>query len=188
MAAKDGIENEVKFRIGDTRPVEEKLRSAGAKLIESGLERNIRYGNDFLRKSKDLLRLRSYGGSAVVTHKRKLASVKEYKVREETEITVSSFESARKILEAIGFEKAWIYEKKRQVWVLDGVEVLIDELPLIGNFVEIEGSNEEIERTAGKLGFDMKGARTTSYTEEYTEWRKANHLPKEDLVFPENKK
>ena len=86
-------------------------------------------------------------------------------------------------MERLGYRKSWIYEKKRQVWVLDGVEVLIDELPLIGNFIEIEGSEKEIAAAAKKLGFDMKNALTVNYMEEYNEWRKANGLPKEDLVF-----
>lgn len=184
MTALDGLEIEVKFRIGETEPYEERLTKLGAKLIESGLERNIKFRGNGIEKRKELLRLRTYGGKCLITHKRKPKKApKHLKVREETEILVDSCENAMKILEYLGYEKSWIYEKKRQVWVLDGVEVLIDELPLIGNFIEIEGSEEEIISTAKKLGFSMKDASTTNYGEEYKKWRKKRNLPKEDIVF-----
>ena len=184
MTAKDGLETEVKFRIGRAGPYEEKLRKLGAKLIESGLERNIKYKGNGLEKTKDLLRLRTFGGKCIITHKSRPKNAPNHlKVREETEIVADSCDNAKKILERLGYRKSWIYEKKRQVWVLDGVEVLIDELPLIGNFIEIEGSEKEIAAAAKKLGFDMKNALTVNYMEEYNEWRKANGLPKEDLVF-----
>ncbi len=186
MTAKDGLEIEVKFRIGDTKPYEEKLRNLGAKLIESGLERNIKYTGNGLEKSKDLLRLRTYCGSTIIAHKSKPKNTpKHLKVREETETNVDNFENMKKILERLGYEKAWIYEKKRQVWILDGVEVLIDELPLIGNFIEIEANEDEIISTAEKLGFDMKDASSTNYGELYKKWREARGLPKEDLIFKE---
>ncbi|MBN1896380.1 MAG: class IV adenylate cyclase [Candidatus Aenigmarchaeota archaeon] len=186
MTAKDGLEIEVKFRIGDTKPYEEKLEKLGAKFIESGLERNIKYKGNGLEKTKDLLRLRTYGGKIVLTHKRKPKNHNpDFKVQEETDVIVDISENAKKILERLGYEKSWIYEKRRQIWILDGVEVLIDELPLIGNFIEIEGSEEEIKSTAKKLGFYMKDASTKNYGEEYKIWRKSMGLPKEDLIFRE---
>lgn len=186
MTVKDGLEIEVKFRVGNTKPYGEKLQKLGAKLVESGLERNIKYKGNGLEKTKDLLRLRSYCGKSIITHKSKPKNApKGFKAREETEITVDSLQNAKKIIEGIGFEKSWIYEKNRQVWFLDGVEVLIDELPLIGNFIEIEGTEKEIEFTAKKLGFDMKDAITKNYEKLYKEYIKGNGLSEEDLVFKE---
>lgn len=186
MTVRDGLEIEVKFRVGNTKPYGEKLQKLGAKLVESGLEKNIKYKGNGLEKTKDLLRLRSYYGKSIITYKSKPKNApKGFKAREEIEVQVSNFENAKKILERLGYEKFWIYEKNRQVWVLDGVEVLIDELPLIGNFVEIEGSEEEIESTARKLGFDMKDAITKNYEKLYKEYIKENGLSEEDLVFKE---
>jgi adenylate cyclase class 2 len=48
-----------------------------------------------------------------------------------------------------------VYQKKRQVWRLGGCEVALDELPLLGTFVEIEGPNEKkIADVQKKLGLE----------------------------------
>ncbi len=188
MATRDGIETEVKFRIGDAGEMNRKLEALGAKLVRSGRESNIKYDRDGeLSRKKELLRLRSYAGECDITHKRKPANTpSDLKVRVETIVHVGSFDAARKLLEALGYRKAWVYEKDRHIWELSGVEVMVDVLPLIGNFVEIEGTREEIEKTASSLGLSMKHASVTTYSQEYEAYRRENNLPFQDLVFPED--
>jgi adenylate cyclase class IV len=36
-----------------------------------------------------------------------------------------------------------VFEKKRRIWQFGGCEVALDELPLLGSFVEIEGRDGE---------------------------------------------
>ncbi|MFH0956774.1 MAG: class IV adenylate cyclase [Candidatus Aenigmatarchaeota archaeon] len=189
MSTKGGIETEVKFRMGSAAEFSERLRKAGAKFVKTGFEMNIKYDrNGELEKKKELLRLRSYAGEADITHKRKAKSGRMgFKTREETVVMIESFDAGKKLLERLGYEKDWIYEKKQQVWVLGKIEVFLDELPLIGNFIEIEGEPEEIEKAARKLGLDMKDALTTTYADEYEAYRKKNKLPVEDLTFREGK-
>jgi adenylate cyclase class IV len=56
-------------------------------------------------------------------------------------------------LAAIGYKKSLAFQKKRRVWRLGGCEVALDELPLIGYFVEIEGPGEKkIAAVQKKLG------------------------------------
>jgi adenylate cyclase class 2 len=43
------------------------------------------------------------------------------------------------IIENLGFQKALIYEKRRQTWQFRAVEIVLDELPF-GQYMEIEGS------------------------------------------------
>jgi predicted adenylyl cyclase CyaB len=189
MSTKGGIETEVKFRIADAAEFSETLRRAGAKLLVTGLERNIKYDrNGELAKKKELLRLRSYADGADITHKRRPPSGPAgFKTREETVVMIESFEEGRKLLERLGYEKVWIYEKKRAVWELGPVEVMVDEMPLIGCFIEIEGEPGEIRKAAGKLGLDMKDASTTTYGQEYESFRKEKGLPRADLVFRKGK-
>jgi predicted adenylyl cyclase CyaB len=189
MSTKGGIEIEVKFRIADAGEFSERLRKAGAKLVKTGFEKNITYDrNGELKERKELLRLRDYAGEVDITHKRKVKSEhKDFKVREETVVNIESFDRGKKLLEMLGYEKAWIYEKKQKVFVLDGIEVFLDEMPLIGNFMEIEGEPGEIKRTAAKLGLDMKDALATSYADEYEAFRNKNGLPFGDLVFRKEK-
>jgi predicted adenylyl cyclase CyaB len=189
MSTKDGIETEVKFRIADAGGFSEKLRKAGAKLLVTGLERNIKYDrNGELSEKKELLRLRSYADGADITHKRRRPSGPiGFKTREETVVMIENFEAGRLLLERLGYEKVWIYEKKRAVWELGPVEVMVDELPLIGCFAEIEGEPEEIKKAARKLGLDMKDSTTTTYGQEYESFRKEKGLPRADLVFRKGK-
>jgi len=66
-----------------------------------------------------------------------------FKSRIEIEIEVSDFEVAAQLLNALGFKKALVFEKRRQVWQLSDSAVCLDELPLLGSFVEIEAPGEE---------------------------------------------
>jgi adenylate cyclase class 2 len=46
-----------------------------------------------------------------------------------------------------------VIEKKRRLWRLDRCEVALDQLPLLGNFVEIEGPDDEsITKVQNSLG------------------------------------
>jgi len=67
-----------------------------------------------------------------------------YKRREEIEFQVSDFDAAKKLLEAIGYYQALAFEKNRQLWLLSGCEVVLDTLPLLGKFIEIEGPDESV--------------------------------------------
>ena len=57
-----------------------------------------------------------------------------------------------------------IVDKKRRVWQLGDCEVALDELPLLGDFVEIEGPDEETIATVQKsLGLTDLPHITESY-------------------------
>ncbi|MDT7602444.1 MAG: adenylate cyclase, class 2, partial [Acidobacteriota bacterium] len=57
---------------------------------------------------------------------------------------------------------ALVYEKRRETWTLDGVEIVIDELPF-GWFAEIEGEREAILRAERKLGLENVLAEQRTY-------------------------
>jgi adenylate cyclase class IV len=44
----------------------------------------------------------------------------------------------------LGYEKVLVIEKKRRLWQLGGCSVALDQLPLLGTFVEIEGPDDKI--------------------------------------------
>ncbi len=66
-----------------------------------------------------------------------------FKSRPEMEIEVSDFAPAVELLAALGYEKTLVFEKRRQLWQLSDSAVCLDELPLLGNFIEIEASSEQ---------------------------------------------
>ena len=48
------------------------------------------------------------------------------------------------IFESLGYTKRITLEKTRAIWQLDGCFVCLDELPLLGYFIEVEGPDEEV--------------------------------------------
>jgi adenylate cyclase class 2 len=64
------------------------------------------------------------------------------KSREEIEFHVDDAEAAATLLAHLGYAEVIRYEKRREVWRLVDCEIAIDELPLLGWYVEIEGPDE----------------------------------------------
>jgi len=77
----------------------------------------------------------------------------QFKKRQEIEIEINDFDSAEKLLSALGYAKVLVFEKKRRTWQLGDCVVALDELPLLGDFVEIEGPNDkkigDVQRNLG---------------------------------------
>ncbi len=187
MDSEKTLEIEVKFRIDDPGKIIGKLEQLGAKKIDEGFERNIKFDDGSGRfKAGLLLRLRSYAGRADITYKKKLPSERFMK-REEVILNIDSFERGKKMLEAVGFKPYFRYEKKRQTWEYNDVGILVDTV-VIGNFIEIEGTEEKIAETAGRLGLDMKDAVPISYGELFAEHCRSKGMSLQDMVFREEEK
>lgn len=58
--------------------------------------------------------------------------------RTEHEVSVSSGETAGKLLEALGFRPAFTVEKVRREYALDGVTLCLDTVTGLGEFLELE--------------------------------------------------
>jgi adenylate cyclase class 2 len=64
------------------------------------------------------------------------------KSREELEFEVGSRDAAIELLGKLGYDRALEFEKRRETWRLEPCEVVLDELPGLGRFVEVEGPDE----------------------------------------------
>ena len=70
------------------------------------------------------------------------------KIRTEYETSVSSPQAVEGIIKSLGYEKTFEVVKKRRSYRLGGCKVELDELPMLGLFVEIEGDDvKELEKT-----------------------------------------
>lgn len=78
-----------------------------------------------------------------MTYKKSLKNDLKVKQHIEYETVVESSEEIENIIKALGFEMGMVYEKRRQTWYLQKVEICLDELPF-GLFMEIEGKISEI--------------------------------------------
>jgi len=88
------------------------------------------------------------------------------------------------VLQTLGCEVAFAYEKWREEWKFGGCHICLDQLPF-GDFVEIEGPPESIFAAARVLGLDSRHSSTENYHQLNREYRAAEGLPEDDnFVFP----
>jgi len=141
-------EIEAKLKVDSLRQVERKLDELGAEFLAEQLQTDYHFDdiNTTLTKTDRCLRLRRQiiGNNERFFLTYKGAKEKSnFKKRQEIEIEIKDADSARKLLSALGYEKVLVIEKKRQVWRLGDCEVALDQLPLLGDFVEVEGPDDD---------------------------------------------
>jgi adenylate cyclase class 2 len=145
------IEIEAKIKVDSLEPIAERLKEAGGK-FEGELSQRDTYFNDTkgsLTKSGSGLRLRrevSDDGEKTVMTFKGPKKKGPFKSRQEIEVGLGEdgFSGMVDLLGGIGFEQVLVFEKKRNLWLLDGCQVCLDEVPLLGNFVEVEGPDEHV--------------------------------------------
>lgn len=139
------IEVEKKFRLTAKQfaAVEERLKHLGGTYEGRRFETNILYSSEDLLREGAFVRLRKLDETTVLTFKKKLSVIGGIKSQLEFETEVTDFEEVSKIIEHLGLRLDVVYEKKRAVWRLDQVEIVLDELPF-GLFMEIEGTGDAI--------------------------------------------
>ncbi|MCB8946132.1 MAG: class IV adenylate cyclase [Ardenticatenaceae bacterium] len=182
----DNLEVEVKFLVDDLAQWRGRLLGVGAVLAKARVyERNVRLdtADDALLKKWQLLRVRQ--DTAVrVTFKAPgpAGVVSEVKVREELEMEVGDFDTAVLIFQRLGFAPVQVYEKYRETFRLDGVEVVLDEMPF-GNFMELEGSEAGIKTAVATLDLDWDKRLVTNYLAIMADLKAHYNLPFDDITF-----
>ncbi len=107
-------ETEIKILEIDRDKVEKRLRTLGARKVFDGEIHALYYDDPAgsIRKRKGTLRLRKEGPKAVLTYKSHVGD-RGAKIRDEKEVHVSDFGTARSILESLGFSP-WLEMKKHR--------------------------------------------------------------------------
>jgi adenylate cyclase class 2 len=182
------VETEIKFRVDDVANLTQRLEAASFRLqTPRAFESNVLYDTPGrqMRARTEILRIRSYAGRWTVTHKR-LPDVgpgeDTHKHRIETETDVADGAALEEIFLSLGLTPAFRYEKWRAEWTDGEGHCVVDETP-IGNYAELEGSAEWIDRTAARLGIDPAQYMTLSYGRLFDLWRQQHNSPAEDLTF-----
>jgi len=141
-------EIEAKLKVDSLQEIERKLAELGAEFLEEQLQTDYHFddADSQLTKTDRCLRLRrqmvANNESFFLTYKG-AGEKSNFKKRQEIEIEIRDADSARKLLSALGYEQVLVVEKKRQLWRLGDCEIALDQLPLLGDFVEIEGPDDE---------------------------------------------
>lgn len=141
-------EIEAKLKVESLPEIENKLRKLDAEFIAEQLQTDIHFDDldATLTHSDCCLRLRRQiiGGNTrcFLTYKG-AKQESNFKKRQEIEVEINDAESIEKLLSALGYEPKLSVEKKRRLWRLKECEVALDRLKLLGDFVEIEGPDDE---------------------------------------------
>lgn len=157
------IEVEKKFILPNDRreQVLENLKEYGAEYVGDDFEENTLYRGGILDEKRAVLRVRKIGDKTVLTYKQRIENVSDFKRQIEYETVVEKAKEIEKIIESLGFEKALIYEKRRQTWRFRAVEIVLDELPF-GQYMEIEGSMTAIAEA--EMLLDIENLETENET------------------------
>jgi len=177
-------ETEVKFYLRRLAEIKQRLRELGAHLIQSRVhETNLRFdtpGHHLSRQGR-VLRLR-LDNAARLTFKGDTQLHDGALDRTEIEISVGDFELARRLLEALGYEVVFLYEKLRTVYEIEGCLVMLDELPY-GSFLEIEGESQHLRPLAERIGLNWHASIPASYHALFERLSAVRKLPFRDLSF-----
>jgi len=120
-----------------------------------------------LQKESSFIRVREEGNKSTLTFKQ-FDAMTSIGGAKEIETMVGSFDEAIKIQQALGLVIKSVQESKRETWVLEDVEIVLDEWPWLEPYIEIEGPTEaEVKRTAMRLGLDWQTAIFGDATEAY---------------------
>ena len=157
-------------------------------LTAETMERNVLFdkpGGE-LRQRGELLRIRQYGDRWILTHKAPVESLanSNHKVRAETETEVEDGRPLAAIFERLGLAPMFVYEKLRTEWADNEGHVVVDVTP-IGDFAELEGSSEWIDRIASKLRISSANYMKASYGQLFQEWKLATGHPATNMTFAE---
>jgi adenylate cyclase class 2 len=149
------VESEVKLRIARADDARAALARIGAERVRPRhFEDNVLFDDavSSLLSGGRMLRVRRTDEGGVLTYKGPRTDREGVKTRPEVETTVADADAVQAVLQALGFRPVFRYQKYREAYRWDGVEIVVDETP-IGSFLEIEGEVAAIHEAAAALGY-----------------------------------
>lgn len=174
------IEVKFEFKIPSNKIIEKIISDLKMKRIVKTFQRTHRLDTPTqkLRKQGIFMRTREESkGSDTMTIKIKDLKKKrnKYFEREEYEIEIPNAKEMAEMLKIVGFSRERILEKFRVIFQKKNLIISVDKLPF-GNFIEIEGTSDKIEKAIKKLGLDNKYKITDAYWVLYDRYCKKNKI------------
>jgi predicted adenylyl cyclase CyaB len=152
------LEIELKLKVDSLQPTAQKLTQLGAKFQGDYLQTDAYYddSDDSLINSDRCLRIRRHKnhlGEAIELTYKGARENHRFKSRREIGLKVEKAEEMAELFGELGYKERLVIEKKRGLWDYHNCKVALDELPLLGYFVEIEGPDDDtIEQAQKELG------------------------------------
>jgi len=179
------LEIELKFYVSDFDSLRAGLTNLGAVLTgQPALEYNVRYETEDNRllKNKCLLRLRKDRQTTLTFKSPPPEKDDRFKVYRELEVSISDFETMDAILNALGFFRRQVYEKRRETWQLNHALLCLDAMPF-GSFLEIEGRPDTITRGIRDLGLAWEHRILANYLGMFETLKKKEGWTFSDVTF-----
>jgi adenylate cyclase class 2 len=187
---KMSTEIEAKIKVEDLSVVRRKLVAIGAQRKRKDLETNSFFDTPekTLQRADRGLRIRvaidESGTSRCTVTMKGPALAGEFKNREETEFSADDPPAVRKLFENLGYQLTLSFEKRRESWRLGGCEVDLDELPYLGNYVEIEGPGEkDVESVRRSLGLEDLPVIKTGYISMLARYVEEHGIEGQEIRF-----
>jgi adenylate cyclase, class 2 len=188
------IETEIKIRLADPAAFRGHLISLNPiRLSSRHFEDNflLDYPDRQIQSKGCLLRVRRAGDKSLLTFKGPPQPNNLFKVREESEIAIESADAILGIFDKIGMQVWFRYQKYREEFALvagenaeESVHLAIDETP-VGDYSEIEGSEQGIREVASAMGFGESYYLRGSYYSLYLQHCQKRGIAPAHMVFPE---
>ena len=160
------IEIEAKIKVPDHESIRQRIRDIGGEHVGDFFETNTFFDtpDGKLRAADEGLRVRTLknlhgprgqgtGRTTYILTFKGPAQDSTLKQREELETDVTDGDTLKAIIERLGFAERLTFEKKRQTWRVNRCQVELDEVPMLGTYIEIEGPDtQSIEAVRIELG------------------------------------
>ena len=149
------LEIEIKAYCDDLEKVRDAIAGLEGSFVSANREEDVYFNHpdrDFAA-TDEALRLRCVDGRILLTYKGPKISSRS-KSRIEEEVCVDDVQSARKILEHLGFIESGSVTKERQLYRIGDIDVCLDSVSGLGDFVELEKKDAAREEVENRL-FDL---------------------------------
>ena len=166
--------------------IRKKLKKSGAKLMRPEfLQKRVVFNLPKETKPGEWLRVRNEGDKITMSYKF-IPRGDKNNIEDQKEIClqVDDFDKAVKFLKILGCKKVSYQETKRELWLLDIIEITIDEWPYLEPLLEVEGPTEQaVKKACDKLKLDYTKAKFCAIDQLYHEKYKIpidqinNHTP-----------
>jgi adenylate cyclase class 2 len=180
------LEREVKLRFPNPDEARAAVIAAGASPLRSRrLQEDAMFDtlDESLRRQGSALRIRSESGRSLLTLKGPVQPG-PMKLREEHETVVGDGDVLRQVLQNLGLQIWFRYQKYREEFAAEDVTIAVDETP-IGTFLEIEGGEAAILQMTRALGRTPDEFILDSYRNLFLIHREIFGLDGNDMVFAE---
>ena len=135
----EGIKKRLK-ELGGTVAIPETLMKIRVFALPNELSHNKGYVRVRDEGHKITMALKMYIGEGIESEK-------------ESEIEIKDFAGGVALVKSLGMQPKATQEKLREVWELDGVEIMFDSWPFLDTYIEIEGASETVvQSVVEKLG------------------------------------